>query len=117
MDAYNFILDLAVIFYGARVLAVWWNMQRTGDLSSSKLVCPGDRSLTDCRDATGCRSYLMPRFLIFGLLATISGLVNLSVAFFPAQLPGWLVYISIFFFIAAVVLFCATMTRSAKLFW
>ena len=117
MDTYNLILDLAVVFYGVRVLIVWWRMLRSGELVPSKLVCPSEKSLSDCRDAAGCRRYLMPRFLLFGVLATISGLVNLSVYAYPSHLPGWLVYLSILLFLAAVVLFCATVSRSSKWFW
>lgn len=53
MESPYLVLDAFILFYGFSGLQTCWKMFRSKGLVQSRMIVPGDHTLTDCRDAGG----------------------------------------------------------------
>ncbi len=76
MTSFYFLIDLLVFGCGVYVIWQYVHMIRTREISSSML--PKDIPATRCKDVDGYISEVGTRMLVFGITATICGIVDLA---------------------------------------
>ena len=117
MDMMYLLIDVLLVFYGAKALYEWFQMKRSGELlPESKMLYPSNVSLKECKDQEGYYAYIMPHFLVFGIVTSLAGILSLVVDY-AKLLPGNFNFGVIAVLIIVVVYFSFIIRRGYKRFF
>ena len=108
------IMDIIIIAAGAYILYAWYLLMYRGEIREGVLVPQG--MAKRCKDLDGYRKYIGPKVLVFGLIALVSGGVNLYSDYVsPIPTAVYLIVTALFF--AVLIWFILQIKKAQKEFF
>ena len=93
----------------------WFWMRKHGEIHKNPILIPNKLSISDCKDPKGYMRYISPRLLVFSVIGTCLGAVNLYGSY--RSLPPDLFLLIILVLLVNIIWFAFIIYRSVKLFW
>ena len=116
MESMFMIVDFLVLGCGVYVLYGWLQLRKAGHLIDNKLIYPNGCTAANCKEPEAFYAYMMPRFLLLGILTTLDGIVTVVNDFLPFMPSAASLTLNGLFF-AFIVYFAVIISRSYKRFF
>lgn len=113
---YFSILGAVVAVYGLYCLYIWLRLKIDNYLFYNQILIPSGYAVRDCKHPREYIQYMKPRLLVFGLVITAAGVLNVLAAQL-LTLTTWMFWVLIAVPIAVIIWFVITLIVTRRRYW